>query len=473
VQVMPLHVENAGPEGQAFAEEFGAEITGVLNESGVQTTLAPGDKPAPGTDLALRGVINRQGETTSVRLFLEDPHAGLTLWTGQFQRRGDLGQLRQQVAVAAAETVYIALEPRLQRGLKLDPQVLALHIRGSELVTQPRLLREGDPRRAFEQVVARAPNFASGHGVLAVVLANESGAMPPGERGALQKRAEREASRAIAIDPVAAGAAYDARHLVRRQKAPADLIAPENDVLEGLRRAPEFPFLSMRECRLLTEVGRAAEALRHCQRALALRPLAAPIGFSYARALHVHGDRALAEQAIERAIRLNPDHMLTRMVRFQMAAFSGSADRARELLHDPQTMPQFFEPEAVAALDSYLLARKSGRARETDRAILDLRGALANRRLDLPSAVMAAATLGRVDDAYEMLAGPADETALAGGGVTFLMDPSTAPLRRDARFWAVADRAGLVRYWTARGKWPDFCRGATSLKDCQAASVRR
>jgi hypothetical protein len=85
---------------------------------------------------------------------------------------------------------------------------------------------------------------------------------------------------------------------------------------------------------------------------------------------------------------------------------------------------------------------------------------------------MAAAALDRVDDAYAMMAGPAFEKAVAVSSVAFLMDPSTAVLRRDPRFWALAERAGLVRYWTARGKWPDFCRGAANLGGCKAASVQ-
>ncbi|MGH6908570.1 MAG: winged helix-turn-helix domain-containing protein [Phenylobacterium sp.] len=473
VQVMPLHVENAGPEAQAFAEEFGAEITGVLNESGVQTTLASSDKPAPGTDLDLRGIVSREGGVTRVRVFLEDSRERVTLWSRLFEQTGDLGELRQRVAVAAAETIYIALEPRLQKGLKLDPEVLALHIKGSGLVTQPQPLREGEARRAFEQVIARAPNYANGHGVLAVVLANDSARMAPAERAAVQARAQREAAAAIAIDPFAAGAAYDALQKIRRQQAPTDLVAPEDMVLEGLRRAPEFPFLSMRECRVLMEAGRAAEALRYCQRALALRPLAGPVGHSYALALHVAGEEVLAQQAIERAARLNPEHRLTRLVRFQMAAFSGPPDQARALLHDPQRRPQFFEAQAIAAMDRFLDARTSRRGPDVEMAMQDLRSALASRRLDLASAVMAAAALGRVDDAFAMMAGPAFESAVAAGGATFLMDPSTAPLRRDSRFWALADRAGLVRYWTLRGKWPDFCPGASDLNGCKSAVSQR
>jgi hypothetical protein len=38
-----------------------------------------------------------------------------------------------------------------------------------------------------------------------------------------------------------------------------------------------------------------------------------------------------------------------------------------------------------------------------------------------------------------------------------LTGPAAAPLRRDPRFLALADRVGLLEYWRS-GRLPDFCR---------------
>ncbi|HVH48884.1 MAG TPA: winged helix-turn-helix domain-containing protein [Sphingomicrobium sp.] len=46
----------------------------------------------------------------------------------------------------------------------------------------------------------------------------------------------------------------------------------------------------------------------------------------------------------------------------------------------------------------------------------------------------------------------------------FLSSPAAAPLRRDPRFDAIAERAGLRRYW--RTAAPDFCRGNAPEKSC-------
>ena len=104
--------------------------------------------------------------------------------------------------------------------------VLALLIRGTQFVEDPRLRREGAPRDIFEQVVARAPDFADGHAMLAMAFANEARIGTPAQRPGLFEGARREAEAAIRIDPYAAGAAYDALYYVARIGQPTRLIGP-------------------------------------------------------------------------------------------------------------------------------------------------------------------------------------------------------------------------------------------------------
>ena len=475
VQVASLRVIGSEPDVHAFAASLSDDVVGILNETGVQTTVA-GRKQAIGSstraDLALRGSVAREGGILKVRIFLDDPRAGLTLWSGQFQQPvAEAESLRDSIAVAATESIYTALEPRQQPGLKLDPETLAIHIRGSELVRSPQVLREGEARRAFEQVVAKAPNFAGGHGTLAVALAVEASAAPAQERAQLLRRVRREAEAAINIYPSAAGAAYDALYMARRIEAPVDVVAAEDQLLAGLRRAPEFPFLNMRECRLLVEVGRAAAALRYCQRAIALRPLAGPIGYSYARALNAAGERLLAEEAIERAVRRNPDHAQTRLARFELAAFGGSADRAVGLLRNPDTRPQMFTSNGVAAMEAFLAARLSGRAKDGDVSLQMMRAAADAGRLDRGFELKAAAALGRTEAAFATMRELNRRTAPGGWGSS-LLDPVMTPLRQDPRFWQAAAQAGLAQYWTHRNVWPDFCGAEIPAAVCRLEAMR-
>ncbi len=471
VEVEVLRAVDGGPAAR-FAEVLRDDVVSVLNQSGVQTTAdADGRRVLhrPGADLVLKGSVSRQGEQLSVRIFLEDARSDLTLWSGRFDRPVASSQaLADEVAVAATETIYTALEPGRYAGRKIDPETLALYIRGSELVRSPQPARGGEPRQAFEQVVARAPGFAAGHALLAITLASEARRSPPAGRPHLFQLAEQQARRAIELDPSASGAAYDALYVIRRTREPTHIAEAEDQVLAGLKKAPDYAFLNMRECRLLTEVGRARAAVPYCQRALALRPLAGPIGYSYARTLSMAGAAGPAREAIERAARRNPDHASTRWVRFEMAAFGDAPGDALALLRNPETQPFGLNASARSALETYIKARLSNDPGDIAAAASALRAAAASGGMPIDLAVPALTLLGRRDDAYALLnPGDLGEVQVFGDG-GFLLEPVTAPLRADPRFWPVAARIGLATYWQTRGVWPDLCEREIPLVVCKA-----
>ena len=469
VQVTAVRVIGGGADVQTLAQGLGADVAGLLNEAGVQTTLSPAAAGERRAAFRVNGTVRAEAGRLYVRMFLEDPRAGLTLWSREISGpTGDSARLREAAAAAAADAIWMALEPRRQRGLKLDPETLALHIRGGEQLKHPSQVREREALRSFEQVAARAPAFAAGRGNLAMMLAIEATMAPQTERAALRERARREAQAAIRIDAAAGGAAYEALYRVSRLERPAEIAAAEDQVLEGLRRAPEHPLLHMRECRLLTEVGRAAEALPYCQRAVALRPFAPLLAFTLAWATYVDGDLTQARQTIEEGFRRDPDHGLVRLARFELEALSGSAARAKELLHGPDTTPQFAPAVGQPALDAFLKARASGRPADAEFAAQALLATGDDGRLDYRLAVRALAALGRTEDAFALMERPKVREQMATVNNGFLVEPSTAQMRRDPRFWAAAERVGLIAYWTQRNAWPDFCGREVTLASCQA-----
>jgi hypothetical protein len=70
---------------------------------------------------------------------------------------------------------------------------------------------------------------------------------------------------------------------------------------------------------------------------------------------------------------------------------------------------------------------------------------------------------GDVDGAFAELNGK-----IPGGPVLFYY-PEMRPMRQDPRFWAIAQRIGLVDYWRKSGHWPDFC--AEPGMDCRTAAA--
>ena len=475
VQVSAFQTVGDGAAARTLAQTLADEIPAVLSESGIPTLPARsvGGLRLYRPDLAIGGTVEQRGDVLRVRVFLEDPKAAVTLWTAQFERPASQADgLRDEIAAAVGDTLYTALEPSQQKGMKLDAQTLALHLRGSEYTRSPQYMRPGEGRRAFEQAIARAPGFALDHGNLAVVLSVDAEAAQGAARADLLRRARAEAATAIQIDPAAAGAGYDALALISRAEAPRDPAAMEDIILDGLRRAPEFPDLLMRECRFLVDVGRGTDAMPYCQRALAVRPLAGPIGYSYARGLRATGLTAVADEAMERAARLNPDHRSTRAARLEFALFGGSPDDAEALLRSPRTRPQQLGPEAVAALEAFLRARRTGGAQDADAALAAAVAAMRAEKLPVDLTVKVAASLGRVDAAFAILEGPAFARWVDLAGAAVLTDPATMTLRRDPRYWPVAADAGLVAYWTKRGKWPDFCGREIDLSVCRSQAGR-
>ena len=94
-----------------------------------------------------------------------------------------------------------------------------------------------------------------------------------------------------------------------------------------------------------------------------------------------------------------------------------------------------------------------------------------NGILPLDLSVMALASLDRDDEAFALLDEGSPEEVY-GTGTSYLFRRVAAPLRADARFWAVVARLGLARYWVAKQSWPDFCGQEIALTNCQREAVR-
>ena len=480
VAVLPFEVTEASPEAKALAAALADDVRGMLSENDVQTVAssegtAPQRLKALGARFLLGGSVRQDGDRLSVRVHLEDVRARVTVWSEQFEsRRSETGTLRDAVAVAATESTQAAMEPLAQPGLKIDPQTLSLFIKGKRSTQSPQALERGAPLMAFEQVVARAPNFGAARGTLAVNLAVAARAAAPADAPAILARLRNEAQVAIHIHKPTAGAAYDALFMAAEQSAPRNLNAQEYHLLAGMRADPDFPFLPMRECRLLVSTGRIRQGLTYCQRANALNPLAAPVAFSFATSLELSGQPDLADQILAKAFRYHPDHVQTRRVRFELAAFGDRLEAAEAILADPQQRPQIFQPEGVEALRAFLRARRTKGFAARQEALAALARAARLGRLNARYLVLGSAALGDVDAAFQALNDivARDPVSLPGQEAPseMLFEPLAAPLRKDPRFWQMAARLGLLTYWRERKVWPDFCSDANEGVDCVAAA---
>ncbi|WP_369025058.1 winged helix-turn-helix domain-containing protein [Qipengyuania sp. RANM35] len=468
----PVYVERpearGGKEAQLVALDIDGAIKDAISTSGFALggPDADGNVPDDATKI-LHTTLTRSGGNYAAYLSLDDESSGKTLWSRSFEADAKDGRrLAEQAGASVARTIYAMREVAQQRGLSYDAATMALHLRGSESLRN-RQLDNDSASEIFRQVVARYPDSAPAHGLLAVALHVDTMASAPELRRGILDEIRREANAAIAIDPKASGAAYDALTMVQMIEKPDDLTGYERSILRGIAAAPDFAFLQMRECRFLSEIGFEYRAAEYCRRATALHPYAEPILHSYARALAASNDPNRAAQFIDRAAYLFPDHVHIQRTRFELALFGGRRDLARNILDDPESRPAEIGEDQMNFWRDFIgsYGQRDGRQAEGfDHRIVAL---VHDGALSVDWAVLALTSLGRTQRALDLLTDPALVSPQKWMNTQVLFQPLSEPLRSDPRFWTFAARMGLVRYWQEKGEWPDFCRRELTVQECR------
>ena len=95
---------------------------------------------------------------------------------------------------------------------------------------------------------------------------------------------------------------------------------------------------------------------------------------------------------------------------------------------------------------------------------------MSHDRAHLMVAISHLSALGLVDDAYRLAAQV--PPSAQQDDLSVLFTPLNAQLRRDPRFIALAAKVGLVGYWTASGKWPDFCSAPDLGYNCKVEAQK-
>jgi DNA-binding winged helix-turn-helix (wHTH) protein/tetratricopeptide (TPR) repeat protein len=472
VSITALRPLQGGEDARTFGARVTDRMTGLLNETGVQTSPPPrfeipSLRPRP-PKLLLGGSVNQSRGTTTVRLFLEDARSDVTLWTREFAGpTAKQDRLIEQAAAFATETIYAALEPQRQKGLNLEPQALALYLQAFDMEKVGGYENSGAVRRMFEQAVARAPDFALARGYLAVHMAFDAIQSPPEEKAQRYAQVEAEAKRAIAIDPANAGAAYGALGFVEAYRDPDDLAALERHTLDGIKAAPQFAFHRMRECQLLSGVGRTAAATDSCRRALGLRPMALPVIRTSIQMLTVAGAYYQAEPLLQRMLQLRPHDVDALGKHFFGAAMIGQFDEAERTLRDRDDGMGAWAPETRAALGAWLQAMRTRLPADGARATRSLAETVAAGRMPNITTAELLAVAGQNEASFAMLQHALPRAPIGEDGA-FLMDAALAPLRPDPRYWRIVARSSLPGYWRATKLWPDFCADPAHPIDCPA-----
>jgi adenylate cyclase len=400
----------------------------------------------------LDGSIRRAAARVRVGAHLVEASSRTTLWSERYDRGlEDIFAVQDEISENIASALDHAFSSVSTRSV--DPAVYDLYLRASPRSYSPDELRTNVG--LLEVVTQRAPHFADAWGRLAYLRAFLHLYQPYVDRAATADLVEREAARALALDPEnvygplgrvfvvpAFGRFIEAYTLVERiRQAP------------GSADAKNYVGWYLRTIGLIRE---SAEETERAYRLDALDPMSANfVALARMAAGRLEEAAPVYEDLVEREPDMSfPVSSLLRVYAFQedWAAVDRLLElAARRQLREFQDGLPFIRtkrdptPENIGAMRSALEAH------------------VAKTGCVDASRLVYAAHLGLVEEAYRAAGtarlgpvGTSDDLMGPDAYRTSLLFQASMPeLRNDLRFPRLCARLGLVEFWTETGKWPD------------------
>jgi adenylate cyclase len=479
IAVLPLANLTRDPEKEYFGDGMAEELINML-------TRMPGLKVPARTssfaykgrnidvrqiareldvDALLEGSVRSAGDRIRLTVQLVDGKSGYHLWSQNYDRDfGDLFALQDELAgsivQAIRDTLNRSVDAVTQGGPPAqDLEAYQLYLRGRALMSRG---AEQHIRRAMDllsQAVARDPTFARAHSAMALAhwvafFMNYPLTDPLGE-------AEREAERALAIDPKLAeahgilGGVYAAR--LEWLKADASLrtawALAEND---AFTRTQHGLMVGM-------AAGHFRKAVKEIRAAHQMAPADALVALRLCTVLLMTGapvaeGMKYATLAIDLGFpkTLSPVPLMYGLAAWREQRYTEAADFLVQELRVPGLGAEHAVRLALSTLAT---------GGETSPAIAALRAVeekAHSRRLawdGIGFFCWLYTWLGALDHAYEAAHRTLDEMERSGPVWIFpggLWAHHMQVFRQDPRFQALVTRLGLMRYWEEYGP-PDDC----------------
>jgi TolB-like protein/tetratricopeptide (TPR) repeat protein len=400
----------------------------------------------------LDGSIRRAADQVRVNAQLMDAVSGVTLWSDRFDGTlTDIFKVQDQIAT------QIGMRLRLTfNSLRLaapPPAMYDLFLQSILKSYAPAELRQNVTR--LEAVTQGAPDFAAAWGRLAYVRAFASFYQPYASRPSVVAQIERDAARALALDPKNPDALWGLLLALPPCGAFREMYA----LLERVRVLPRSADGSRYIGWSLRNFGLIKEALKETEASYVLDPLDAMSSNMVALARMAAGHIDDAIPLFENLITTNPD--MSFPVSSLLRAFTYKADWAgvdRVLAIAGERQLREFE-EGLR----FIRGRRDPTSANIDAWMDRVRErAQSSGSIDLTTLAYSA-NLGRVEEAYELAnacslapTGSANDILGPDAYRPALMFQAGLPeLRRDIRFVSLCGRLGLARFWQQSGIWPD------------------
>jgi len=462
VAVLRLRAAGAGKDAGDFANSLTDEIAYVLKQGDVPLAFGPEAEKLRSDSATwvrrlqvgavLDGAVAGGGAgPLDVKLNIDDPIHNRPLWSHEFTGVGD--DLKTQTASRVIGVLTCSARA-LRPGARVpDPNVLTLYLKFCDLDADAAAAATAlvEEERILRQLTTTAPQFSDGHSKLALFLTSKS-EVDPANAQALRAEAQAEANRALALD-----AKNSDGYVARARLLPApEWTQREKNLATALTLPAAGPDPQVVYAQMLPEVGRLKDAAAHAQKGATLLPWDADALAFSALLFSESGRTDDAGLALTRSLQMAPGNPVVQTFRFHMYEGLGRWDDALNILNDEATRPpQLAQEEDLGAARLFINAMKSddGPAKAAARAAEF--ASVQKDRSHLMAAISHLSALGFVDDAFRL----AQQVPPSAGSddLSALFTPLVAPMRQDPRFMALAAQLGLVGYWKAIAKWPDFC----------------
>ena len=469
VEVQPFEALSGSESARSLARRIPNEVVDVLGDSQFDTVLAREQakavagsaSSAPG--LIVTGILRDDGQNTVVDLRLEDGKTRAALWSTEFKRDSrESSDLPLEVAARVADVVNIIDFARNADPPLTDDSALTALIQMNDMLRGANDDAWAPMLQKAQDIVARHPEFAFGHSVLAAAYADAFVDTDlPDRAQAMKEAARREANLTLKLDPQDAGAYAVLSGLT----APYDYRGQEAILLRGIKLArhpkPPLAALYSYEGLLLGNVGRLREALSF-QLVAHAKDEWGPARTTKLVVIQANmGNLSAARSALQNALQFWPNHPGVLRWQQYIAGFYEQPSDALAVFKLLDARSSLRESNAVWR--AFVEAKEAHSQQVTEAASLKIRAAADLGTISRENEIMMLAALGETKQAITAANSVLDHQALESW---VLFTPVTRNMRQDPGFVSLASRLGLIKYWRETGKRPDFCTDPAARSEC-------
>ena len=452
VAVLPFKADSSDADARKLAIAARDSVAHTLSQGAFAVSTIEGlpKDGRPPTDFVISGQTSGTPDKVVTTVRMEETAHGVVVFSHQFAAtRAKAWDLPEQVgAQVASQLSWTAPLIALERRHPSDPAIVAALLQSSTAGLEGvNALHDYETARRLS---AKAPNSPLAQNQFAFNTAFALSELPREQRREAIAAARRAADRTVELAPEYGGAYIPWCLLHSDQR----MIECENRLRTAMSRDPDDPFVNWFLSRLLNNVGRNAEAAELAQLSLAHDQYMPYKIAQMIRMLAATGRPDAAAELYKQSSRWWPNNDEISWYRTTGLVLAGDFTSAQRFFNEVADKPN----PIMAAINGGKLPALRGACAKAEQfeSLLCMLGF--GRLGDLNSAFALA------DKLYPSRRGktPEEEDRIwierpPEFPLMFLTAPSAAPMRRDPRYLALAERTGLLEYWRS-GRIPDFCR---------------